>query len=446
MFYRRAKKYAFFICAAIVLSPVPGVAETPGAANERSDGLFLLDPNVWYRFPALEQMRGASRGGFSAQVPVGLIGMFRQTVDPSLYIRDRDGFNARFDLLSSLTQLRHPQIYLVGLPKSPELIAVRVEKDGVTVDDGTGNPLQFAAIAGTNAISRASSVLLPPPVLGFRLSVGQFVFRTGIFGGLEGYRLGPNAALQRAISEGTLIDHEQYELSASFSASAGLSEGITWLFDIPFRGSTARLILAPRVYLYSILASVDGIGNAGFSIDETGGPKRFGYSWSVRYTYPGTGTGVGVRADFGAMLMYENLLVAASLLNLVGWKYVTGAAVTAEADRERLSTFGEHVFDFVPVPLILMRFPIHLDEATIALTADFQYLSSPGIGLSAALVMEAMVLESAFRFIDAPRLEARAVIRIGPVGVAAGIHLLREPITGTRLAGLSLSVGTYYEQ
>lgn len=114
----------------VVLLWILFVLTGPMFAQQRGSSVSWMMPSSrhWYRYPAFECLMNQELPRFSAPLPIGLAGLFRQGVDPTLYNRDKPRFLNEFDLLSSLVQLKYPFWYLLDLPRSPELISVQIEK------------------------------------------------------------------------------------------------------------------------------------------------------------------------------------------------------------------------------------------------------------------------------------------------------------------------------
>ena len=394
----------------------------------------------WYRYPAFEYLLELEPSRYSVALPVGLAGLFRQGADPTLYNRNKARFLAEFDLLSSLVQLKYPYWYLLDLPRSPEKISVWIEKGTVTVDDGGGAALSFASVSGSGGISRQASLLLPPPIVGFPFRKGAFSFRTDLFGGMEGYSLGPDEALESAVANREIVPQVRYGLNASLSASAGISEGITWVFHRTLWDGNVGLVLAPRLYMYSILAYLKATSDAYFFTDNNGLPGIWGYTWKAEYLYPGKGFGFGARLDLGAMLIFKSLILTGTLLDIAGWKYITGRTTGADQPESVSSRFVENTFDYIPSPLLLVRWRLPTKIIETVLSFEARFIESFGASAAIRLFADPIYMETTVRYHDTLQLEIRSGARIGRIRIEGSLLFFEEPISKRNLIGCGVSV------
>ena len=414
------------------------------AGNMGPDVAWMIPPNrSWYRYPALEYCIAQRAPSYSIALPLGLAGMFRTGADPTVYIRDRSRFLEEFDLLSSLIQLKHPLWYLLALPQSPSLIRVIFEKSAVTVDDGSGTPLTFKAVSGSGGISRENSLLLPPPIIGLAARKDNLVFRPGVFAGLEGYSLGPDETLETAISDREILPEVQYGLHASLSASAGLCGGITWVLhrNLPEHGIT--LVFAPRLYLYSILGYFSGAADAYFVSNDTGLPESWSYSLGSRQSFPGEGMGIGSRVDIGVLLASRNFVVAGTLLDIIGLKYVSGSTTAIDRKGRRSSRFSGYTVDYVPAPLIMFRWRLPVADLDTVLSCEARLIESFGGAVGISLRAEPVSFAAMARYNDSVQMEVRTGLRMGRIRVEGAAVFFEEPLSGENLIGYSLGVEVF---
>ena len=405
------------------------------------DSWMIPTSRLWYRYPSLEDLYSEAGTEYAFDVPVGLSGLLRKNANPSLFIRDRITFKSNFDLLASIVQLKYPYWYLLDLPQSPDFISIKIEKANITVNNRSGAPLSLETISGTNGISKQESVLLPPPLFGVPVRFGSLVLRTGLFSGLDGYSLAPNNALANAIKNKEVLPSSSYKVYLTASGTAGIHEGISWVFDRDIFRGNAKLVVAPRINLYSILAYFQGSAGADFKTDVSGMPHVWGYSWRADYLYPGEGYGFGARLDAGMSLIFERFIISASVLDIIGWKYLNGLSIGSGIDSQAETSFAGNIVDYVPMPLLLAGWQMKRDPVTAIFSLNLRYVESVGVAASVKFILDAVDCELILRYQDSMQYELRSGARFGNLRIEGALIHMREPISNQQLVGLGLRVG-----
>ena len=208
----------------LLVGPVPALTAQghPGMAWTLLPGPGLASVN-----PAFELLDSGEEAARGLALPVGLLGLIAPERNPLLYWSDRDRFREAFDLLSCFEQVAHLDAFLINPPRSPDTVAILVERGRLELSDGEGNPLPLVSSSGYGALAVAGTPLVPPPLVSLRYRLGPLYLESGLFLGSEGCRFEPNPALKEATGSGQFLPDSLYALSAVFSAVAGLSQSVS---------------------------------------------------------------------------------------------------------------------------------------------------------------------------------------------------------------------------
>ncbi|MFO7850213.1 MAG: hypothetical protein R6V67_09660, partial [Spirochaetia bacterium] len=280
---------------------------------------------------------------FGRQLPLGVWALLTlPDRNPLLYLSDPDTFRREFDFLSMYDQLNHPASLLLRPAQSPEEVTAFVSADSLTVGDGEGEALVFEEAGGPAGISKPFSPLIPPPVLSYRFSRGRFYSETGIFLASTGHSLRPGSDLKRVLMGEPVEAQSSYEFTAAASASAGISESLT--YSVKLGSEDEYVLIAPRLLTYYRALMGEVKYRFRLITDEQGAVEEIYGEENIFLSRPGAGWGAGGRLDLGTSFVYRDFTLGFSLLNLLGYDYVTGVRIggdrTSEEDTEQRSSFG----------------------------------------------------------------------------------------------------------
>ncbi len=292
-------------------------------------GVSLPGPGSAWQNPALAAVENRfDRGTFS--LPLGLLGLLMPDRSPLYYFADPPTFYSSFDLLAFYDQLTHLDSFLLNPEKSPGEVVLKVESDvsgnpRFSLTDGAGHPIDLAAARGL-APSRPPG-LIPPPVVSVPFSLGGgFSGSVGLFAGVDGLGLSPDAKLAALLAGGSLEPNQSYAVTGKGAASAGLSMGFAYALALPpLPDLEGTLYLGTRGEAFLGLARVDGEVTTTFTTDSSGKPAGSQTTSRVFYSAIGQGFGYGVRLDLGLAYANEVGVFGLGVQNLVSFAQWQGS-------------------------------------------------------------------------------------------------------------------------
>ncbi len=253
----------------------------------------------------------------------------------------------------------------------------------------------------------------------------------------------PDQALESAIANREILPDVRYGLKASLSASAGICGGITWILHRSLPEHGIHLVFAPRLYLYSILGYFSGNADAYFVSNDAGLPESWSYSVESRHSYPSEGMGIASRVDFGVLLASRNLVIAGTLLDVAGLKYLSGNSIAIDNNEKRAARFSEYTVDYLPSPLVMVRWRLPAAYFETVLSCEARLIQSFGGAVGISLRAKPVSLAAVLRYTDSLQLEVRTGLRMGRLSVEAASIFFEEPLSGENLVGYGLSVEVF---
>ncbi len=331
-----------------------------------SDTTVSPRPAYEYFNPAFAYLPEQEEFDFGTRVPLGLAALFAfPERNPVLYFTDRDLFDERFDLLSFYDQLRYPASMLINPGESPDEVIVRIGQDTISVTTGEGRPLYFDDVSGASGISRPFSPLVPAPFLAYHHRWDNIYSVTGVFLASTGHSLRPNDNL-RDVLEGDPVEPDtRYEVTASASAAAGVSQSLS--YAVTAYGEYATVTVAPRVVGYYRFFTAEARIRAGSETDQDNNPAGTDSRQSLFLSYPGNGWGSGSRLDLGTAFARERFRAGISLLNIVGVDTVTGTITSGDVTDEpaTITTVGP-----APATAVSASYHVPLETGALEFAAD----------------------------------------------------------------------------
>lgn len=326
---------AFFIGAAVAHT-----ALGQSVRNLGMSGLTLPGPDAAYLNPAYAAFP-ASLYGSNADfaLPLGLVALLiRPQTSPFGNIGAE---NSPFDLLAAYDQLSHPNQFLINPASSnafinpdtgyPEIV-ITVDSNGVGITDSQGRPINVNFSVGSPSGVSSNKALTPSPIFRLPIPIGPGLSAdVGVFAGGVGLGVSPDANLRRALSSGALQPNTDYAISASASAQAGVSIGLSYasvISRVPVSDSfNSDIYVGARGEGFYGVAYAEGTAKARVRTDSSGQPSSIAYSAEGFYTRPGLGNGIGLRADLGVAFEGQGTTAGLGIRNAIGFALWTGTQV-----------------------------------------------------------------------------------------------------------------------
>lgn len=410
-------------------------------------GLTLPGPAAADRNPAYAAYTGGpygSGGGFA--LPLGLINLaLRPSISPLYYFRDRTTFKNNFDLLAFYDQVTHLNEYVINPPESPREIVFQVSANGVSITDGSGNPLELkrytppASPAGAALPAPIFRFSIPSGVPGLRLSSGAFLDASGV-------GLIPDEQLRRDLAAGSLQPNTTYRLDAVGKLQGGVSATVGFASPLPrLPGFDGRIYAGAQLRGFYGLVYADAKVSAETTTDDSGRPGPVGYATDAFYVYPGQGQGYGGQLDVGVALDYQSGTYGLGIKNLMDYQRWDGR-------RRVTDTSGNVVTDTTQTRVQTGLKPSFYANAAylqtlegageLLLGADVGYAQgSASAHLGSEYRLGPLRLRGGLGYEGGLQLGLGAGFELGPVRTDLALTHHAAPFTGASVFGVAASLG-----
>lgn len=445
----------FFLLGLMALA---GLGSAQSVRSLGMGGLTLPGPDAAYLNPAYTAFP-ASLYGSSANLPlpVGLAALFlRPQTNPLGDIRSPD---SPFDLLSAYDQFSHPNEILLNPASSdafinpatgnPEVV-ISLDGNGVRVTDGSGRPINLDFSVGRPAGISSSKALTPEPLFRLPIPFGAGLSADlGVFAGGLGLGVSPDARLRQAVASGTLQPNTDYSLSASASAQAGISLGLSYATVIPrlpiSEGLTSDMYVGVRGEGFYGLAYLEGTATARVHTDENAQPSNAAYSGKLFYALPGNGSGVGLRADLGVAFQGQGTTIGLGIRNALGYAHWSGIEVTYSEDGQTSSQASERSsFGVAPALFLNAASKLPLELGTLILGGDLGLEDSLYAHMGAEYQLGELRLRAGLGYSGGLVLGLGAGFALPGFSLDAALTTHQAPITGGTVFGIAVGLGISY--
>ncbi len=375
------KRTVIAVCFLVLLA-----AQAQGVRTQGMAGLLLPGPAAAYLNPAYTAFPGDVYGydsGFS--LPIGLLGLLRPQANPFVFFSDsgrkslKDG-TSPFDLLALYDQLTHPNEFLINPPQSPgEVVIDLSDPNNIQITDGKGSKLNFDFSVGSPSGVSVSKGLTPNPLFRIPFSVGYGLsLDIGVFAGGFGLGASPDAKLRTLLGRGNLEANTAYGVEAKASGQAGVSAGFSFASELPSFEmqdlGAVKAYVGGRGEAFYGLGYLEGTATATVSTDANKIPdtQTGKLGGTLFYSYPGIGSGYGVRADGGVAFQVQDTTFGLGIRNLIGFAHWSGLEIDL-SDTSKTKAAERNSFGFVPAFYLNAATKIPSETGIAILGGDFGY-------------------------------------------------------------------------
>ncbi|TVR54847.1 MAG: hypothetical protein EA426_16515 [Spirochaetaceae bacterium] len=295
-------------------------------------GTVLPDPRHSHFNPALSALPRGTITGPGGRIPLGAIGLVARSVGAEL---------EAFDLAPFVEQFTRPFHFVANPTESPDTVRIVIDATGMRIDgyrpvDASGFDATHRSYPGTPLFGR--------PVVRYHRRSGRWDAGVGLYLGAGAIGFVPNDELRATIETGAVKPDSVYGLSAVASGETGIYASATYLVavdDLPF-----ALDVAARVVAAYSAAGGSAEVDVETTTDSAGFPAESSVDGAFALYRPGTGGGVRVRGDLGAVARTGGWTLGVGVLNALGYA-VTRTNVVAlgddfDAAEPRLDSFSAY--------------------------------------------------------------------------------------------------------
>jgi hypothetical protein len=444
-----------------LLAGLVGLSCLASAQSVRSlgmSGLILPGPDAAYLNPAYAAFPASlygSRANFP--LPIGLVALLlRPQTSP---FGNLSSENSPFDLLSAYDQFTHPNEFLLNPASSdafinpatgyPEIV-INVDGNGVRVTDSSGRPINLNFSVGRPAGVSSNKALTPEPLFRLPIPLGPGLSADlGIFAGGVGLGISPDANLQQAVASGTLKPDTDYNLSASASAQAGISLGLSYASVIPrvplFESTVSDLYVGARGEGFYGLGYLEGTATARIHTDANAQPSSAAYSGKVFFTHPGNGSGIGLRADLGVALKGQGTTVGLGIRNALGFAHWSGTEITYSENGQTSTGASERSgFGVAPALFLNAASKLPLEIGSVIVGGDLGLGGSLYTHLGAEYQLGELRLRAGLGYNGGFILGLGAGYAGDGFSLDAALTTHPAPIVGGTVYGIAVGLGVSY--
>mgnify|MGYP001773660485 CR=1 FL=1 len=441
-----------------------GLAFAQGVRSLGMAGLVLPGPGAAHLNPGYAAYPAGVYGEESGfQLPLGLLGiLLRPESNPIPILRNPQSLsdpNNPFDFLSLYDQLTHLNSFLINPASSnafinpstgyPE-IQIHVEAGSIRVTDYQGRPLNLELGFGSPSGVGSSKALTPASL--FRIPLlreNNLYLELGTYAGGFGLGLSPNAALRQALAGGSLQPNTEYAVTLNGSGQSGVSLSFgyaTRLPELPVPElGRVRLYAGGRGEGFYGLAYVESNLSIGLQTDAQGqiDPNQPPiYRGNIFYTYPGNGSGFGLRADLGVVAESQGVTVGLGIRSLLGFARWSGTELAWNGSSNPTSAQAERSsFGFVPAFFLNAATKVPLETGQLILGGDLGYETHLYGHIGGEYALGPGRFRAGLGFDDGLRVGLGAGV-VGPgFSLDAALTTHRAPIVGHTVFGIAMSLG-----